>query len=300
MELERCADVSKKLADAGADFIELNFSPQVAGHLGTYLKSKEWQDQQGDENNILSTIMRELPKWITEAVKITKQAINIPVIAKLCPEGIDVVTMARAIESGGADAIDAVNIGGGAFKIDIFDGGKLAIPAAKSATLATAGATLKTYAQGIVARISNAVETPIMGTGGLMNWSDVVEMMMFGATTVSFCTLLMIRGFAAITEIEKGLKEYMERQGYSRLEDFLGIALKHIAPSGPACEIIPSVARVDERECTGCGICLKPAHCLAISMENAKAIVNEKECLGCGTCFLLCPVKAIAMVEIPA
>jgi len=300
VELERCADVSKKAADAGADFIELNFSPQVAGHLGTYLKPEDWEAQQGDEINILGAIMRDLPKWITEAIQTTKQATNIPVIAKLCPEGIDVVTMAWAMKSGGADAIDAVNIGGGAIKIDIFNGGRLVMPAARSATLATAGAPLKTFAQGVVARISNVVKTPIMGTGGLMNWMDVVEMMMFGATTVSFCTLLMIRGFAAIAEIEKGLREYMEQQGYSRLEDFRSLALKHVSPSGPACETIPSVARVDERGCTGCGICLKPAHCLAISMENDKAIVNKTECLGCGTCFLLCPVNAIAMVEMPA
>ena len=299
VELERCADVSKRAADAGADFIELNFSPQVAGHLGTYLKSEDWKAQQGDEINMLGAIMRELPKWITEAVQTAKQATGIPVIGKLCPEGVDVVSMARAMESGGADAIDAVNVGGGAIKIDIFNGGRLIMPAARSATLATVGAPLKTYAQGIVARISQAVKTPIMGTGGLMNWQDVVEMMMFGATAVSFCTLLMIHGFAAITEIEKGLRGFMEQQGYSRLEDFRGLALKRVAPSGPACELIPSVARIDEGECTGCGICLEPAHCLAISMENGKAIIDESECLGCGTCSLLCPAGAISMAEMP-
>jgi len=298
-ELERCADVAKRAAKAGADFIELNFSPQVAGHLGSYLKSQEWKAQQGKETDILGAIMRDLPKWILEAVKTTKQVVNIPVIAKLCPEGVDVISMAKAMESGGADAIDAINAGGGAIKIDIFDRGRLIMPAAKSATLATVGAPLKTYAQGIVARISKVVKIPVMGTGGLMNWRDVVEMIMFGATTVSFCTLLLIHGFEAITEIEKGLRKFMMQQGYSYLEDFRGLALKHIVPSGHAFELIPSVARINEQECTGCGICLKPAHCLAISMDNGIAVVNETECLGCGTCSLLCPAHAISMAEIP-
>jgi dihydroorotate dehydrogenase/NAD-dependent dihydropyrimidine dehydrogenase PreA subunit len=297
-ELERCADVAKRAVNAGADFIELNFSPQVSGHLGTYLRLEEWEALQGKETDILGAITRDLPKSLMEAVKTTKQAVNVPVIAKLCPEGVDVISMAKAMESGGADAIDAINAGGGAIKIDIFDGGRLIMPAAKSATLATVGAPLKTYAQGIVARISNAVKIPVMGTGGLMNWRDVVEMIMFGATTVSFCTLLLIHGFEAITEIEKGMREFMEQQGYSRLEDFRGLALEYVAPSGPACELIPSVARINEQECTGCGICLKPAHCLAISMDSGRAVVNEKECLGCGTCSLLCPVHAISMVEI--
>jgi dihydroorotate dehydrogenase/NAD-dependent dihydropyrimidine dehydrogenase PreA subunit len=299
VELERFADTAKRAADAGADFVEMNFSPQVAGHLGTHLKSGDWQAQQGDEINMLEAIMRELPRWITEAVQTTKQVAGIPIIAKICPEGIDVVAIAKAMESGGTDAIDAVNAGGGAIKIDIFDRGRLVMPAASSASLVTVGAPLKTYAQGVVARISQAVKIPIMGTGGLMNWQDVVEMMMFGATTVSFCTLLMIHGFAAITEIEKRLREFMEQQGYSHLEDFRGLALKNVAPSGPACEAIPSMARIDERACTGCGICLRPAHCVAISMDGGRAVINETECLGCGTCSLLCPAGAISMVETP-
>jgi dihydropyrimidine dehydrogenase (NAD+) subunit PreA len=297
-ELESCAAVSKRAADAGADFIELNVSPQLAGHLGSSMKPGDWQAQHRDEINMIGTIMRDLPTWLAEAVRTTKQAANIPVIAKLCPEGVDVVAMARAMKSGGADAIDAVNAGGGAVKIDIFNRGRLVIPGAKNATLVTVGAPLKTFAQGIVARISKAVEIPILGTGGLMNWRDVVEMMMFGATAVSFCTLLLIHGFEAITEIEKGLRGFMEQQGYRRLEDFRGLALEYIASSGHDFKFIPSVARIDEAECTGCGICLRPAHCLAISMDKGRVVISETECLGCGTCSLLCPTHAISMVEV--
>jgi dihydroorotate dehydrogenase/NAD-dependent dihydropyrimidine dehydrogenase PreA subunit len=294
--LESNVDVAKKVAKAGADFIEMNFSPQVSGHAGSNLKAGEFQ--QDTDVDMLKTTMEDFPKWILEGVKATKQVVDIPIVAKICHEGIDVVSIAKIMESSGADALDAINIGGGSFKIDIFNDGKLIMPGARNAVFATAGDPLKTFAQGIVARISREINIPIIGTGGLMDWKDVIEMMMFGASAVSFCTLLLIHGFQAITGIEKGIREFMEMQGYRSLEDFKGLALKNIAPSAHAFDFIPSVARVDEQICTGCGICLKPAHCLAISINNDKAAINEKECLGCGTCSILCPAHAISMVEI--
>ena len=294
--LESHVDVAEKVEKAGADFIEMNFSPQVSGHAGSHLKEGEFQ--QDTDVDILKATMEDFPKWILEGVKATKQAVDIPVVTKICPEGVDVVSTARIMESSGADALDAMNIGGGSFKIDIFNEGKLVMPGTRNAVFATAGGPLKTFAQGIVARISKEVNIPIIGTGGLMNWKDVIEMMMFGATAVSFCTLLLIHGFQALTVIEKGIREYMEMQGYRRLDDFKGLGLKYVAPSAHAFDFIPSVARVDEQSCTGCGICLQPAHCLAISIHNDRAIINEKECLGCGTCSFICPAHAISMVEI--
>ena len=130
-----------------------------------------------------------------------------------------------------------------------------------------------------------------------MNWQDAIEMIMFGAHAVSFCTLFMIKGFEALAEIEKGLKNYMEQQGFESIDDFRGAALQHITSSISESEIIPNVARIDPEKCTGCGICLKPAHCLAITPENGKVVVNEAECIGCGTCFLLCPEGAVSIIE---
>ena len=292
------ADTAKRVADVGADFIEVNFSPQMPHHLGTLQKLEEWQADPEREISRIGEFLRDLPMWALEGTKTIKQAVNIPVIVKLAPEGVDVIAMAKAMESGGADAIDAINSMGGAFLVDIFQGGRPKIPAARTSLLRVSGAPMKPYAQGIVARLSKAVKIPIMGTGGLMNWSDVVEMIMFGATTVSFCALLMISGFEAITKIERRLKQFMEQQGYNHIDDFKGLALKYVAPSQPACEVIPSVARIDEEKCTLCGLCLRPAHCVAISMEDERVVINEAECLGCGTCFLLCPTDVISMVEI--
>jgi len=293
--LDSFVTVAQRAETAGADFIELNFSPQVSGHAGSHLKAGELLSK--TDVDMIQSTMEQFPHWVSVGIEATKQAVDIPILAKICPEGIDVVATAKIMEIHGADALDAINIANGSYKIDIFNDGQLMMTGAQNAALATAGAPLKPFAQGIVARIAREVNIPVVGTGGLLDWQDVVEMMMFGATAVSFCTLLLVDGFEAIGRIESEISEFMESQKYERLEDFRGIALQHLAPSAHAFEFVPAVAEVREELCTGCGVCLKPAHCLAIEMVDGTAHVREEDCLGCGTCSVLCPVEAIAMHE---
>lgn len=298
-ERELYASVAKGLAAAGADFVEVNFSPQIPSHFGISASADARKNTLEKALKTAGDYVRELPMWASEGIKVIKQAVKVPVIGKIEPEGLEAVTMAVAMENGGADGIDAINAPNGAFLIDIFDGGKLMMPAAHSSLFMFSGAPLKPVAQAIVARTAKAVKIPIMGTGGLMNWKDVVEMIMFGATAVSFHTLLMIHGFEALTKIEKGLREYMEKQGYRTIHDFRGLALPQVAATRVACQTLDMVASIAPEKCIGCDICTQLAHCLAISKgEDNKAVVAEKECLGCGVCSLFCPTKAITMVEV--
>lgn len=294
---ELYAATAERMAEAGADFIELNYSPQSPVHLQAMMKPDEWR-KQPELGLWRADFTRKLPQWAEEGTRLIKQAVKIPVMTKISPRGTEVGEMALAMARGGADIIDIMNGGGGAPRIDIFDGGKLIMPAARTCVEVTMGASISDIACGWAIQVAKVVKLPILGTGGLMNWQDVVRMIMFGATATSFCTLLMMHGFKALAEIEKGLKGYMEQQGYRRIEDFRGLGLKCIAPSLPACDVIPSVARVDPEKCTGCGTCLEPAHCLATSLADGKAVIDEKECLGCGSCHLFCPTEAITMVAV--
>jgi dihydropyrimidine dehydrogenase (NAD+) subunit PreA len=288
-------DAAISAADAGADFIELNFKGTAftAATLTGKERASTYEDAKRYEGYVSNYLSR-----VSDGTRTVKRTVDIPVIGKIDPQMADVVASALAMESGGADAVDAVNIIGGAISIDIFNRGRLRMPAAKSAVPMTVGAPSKPFVQGFLARIAKAVSIPIMGSGGVMNWKDAVEMIMFGASTVSLCTLLLIHGFESIMQIEKGFKVFMEQQGYSHIDDFKGLALGYIASNDSPSGIIPSVARIDRGKCTGCGICLKPAHCLATFMEEGKAVVDEAECLGCGICSLLCPEGAVSIIEI--
>jgi heterodisulfide reductase subunit A2 len=62
-------------------------------------------------------------------------------------------------------------------------------------------------------------------------------------------------------------------------------------------EIDPTVARLDERLCTGCKTCAGLCAYNAISFDDQKklASINDALCQGCGTCAAACPVAAIGV-----
>jgi dihydropyrimidine dehydrogenase (NAD+) subunit PreA len=291
-------DAVARLAEAGADFIELNFKGE--SYTSTLEKGKMDTERSGTWEGIkgYGEYVDKYLSRVAEGTRTIKQVVSLPVVGKIDPQMGDIVVSALAMQSGGANAVDAANIMGGSIAVDIYNGGTLKMPGAKKALLNTVGTPYKPFAQGFVARLARAINIPILGSGGLMNWQDAVEMIMFGATAVSFCSVLMMCGFEAISEIEKGLRAFMERQGYRQVDDFRGLALEYIMPDFQPEGLIPSVARIDEDKCIGCGRCLKQAHCLAISQEHDKAVVDPAECLGCGSCSLLCPETAVSMIEI--
>lgn len=297
-DIQIIIDGIKKVIDAGADFIELNYKPSITARPAITAIAKDLTADIIGDNKEYEEYINDLMTFIVSSTRTIKQSVNIPIFAKLSTDGVDEVALAKAAVKGGADVIDAINSLGGAYNIDIYNNGRPKIPSSLSGYFQLSGSVLKPYSQAIVARICKAVNIPVIGTGGLTSWQDVVEMIMFGAHAVSFCALFMIHGFEAIADLEKGLMGYMKEQGYKSIDDFRGSALQFMAPSISDCEIIPNVASIDTEKCTGCGICLKPAHCLAILLENGKASIDESECIGCGTCFLLCPAEAVSIIEL--
>ncbi len=57
------------------------------------------------------------------------------------------------------------------------------------------------------------------------------------------------------------------------------------------------VARIDHSKCIACRTCVDVCRFRAIRIENSTPVVDEDECSGCGLCEILCPSKAIDMVE---
>ena len=75
-------------------------------------------------------------------------------------------------------------------------------------------------------------DLPLAGGGGLMNWRHSVEMIMYGATVLTYCSLLYLKGYKAFAKIEPGMRKFMDENGYETLADMRGIALKYIVTPG--------------------------------------------------------------------
>jgi Fe-S-cluster-containing hydrogenase component 2 len=62
--------------------------------------------------------------------------------------------------------------------------------------------------------------------------------------------------------------------------------------------MIRKIVKIDEKKCTGCGLCASACHENAIVMENGKAhLLRDDFCDGFGDCLPACPAGAISIDE---
>lgn len=149
---------------------------------------------------------------ITDRVRsVTKK----PLIIKLSPNVSYISEFAKAAKDNGADAVSAINtLVGTAFNI------LTRKPKLYNITGGLSGPAIKPVALAKVLEISRKVEIPIIGIGGIMNWKDVIEFMIVGASAVQIGTLNFIDP-AAPGKIVNELEEYCNKYNVERLSDVI-------------------------------------------------------------------------------
>ena len=154
-----------------------------------------------------------------EAAKLTeevKKVLDKPLIVKLSPNVTDIVEIARAIESSGADALSAINTLLG-MAIDI----KKRRPRLKNKFGGLSGPAIKPVAVRMVYQVSKAVKIPVIGIGGISTWEDAVEFFLAGASAVQVGTANFFNP-KAVEEIVEGIEKYMKEEGFKSVEEMVG------------------------------------------------------------------------------
>jgi dihydropyrimidine dehydrogenase (NAD+) subunit PreA len=292
-DVDSWVDMATKLAQAGADMIELNFGCPNIGVM-----QKSLGELSGNEQGVLGAVVGQSPALVGSIAEAVKEAVSKPLMAKLSPEVTDISAMARVCIEKGITLLDVSNNRLGLPGVDIYNRGRPLFKNLETQSFsAFCGPSIKPLTLKNVAQIKLGNPTAqIVASGGLMNWRDTVEALMCGARAAAYCTVILWEGWDVLREIEKVIADYMEMQGYNQLEEFQGAALEYVTtPNRVSFKYV--VASVNVEKCNGCGICCKPGHCEAVSLVNGKASVEKKLCVGCATCADLCPTGAMEMTE---
>ena len=153
---------------------------------------------------------------VKKVTKEVRKALSKPLIVKLTPNVTDIAAIAKGVEDGGADAVSLINTLLG-MKIDI----NKRKPVLANNTGGLSGPAIKPIAVRMVYQVSQAVNIPIMGLGGIMNGEDAIEFMLAGASTISIGAGNFVDPYTSIKTI-KGIEEYMEKHDIDKLTDIVG------------------------------------------------------------------------------
>lgn len=275
--------LSRKVTEAGADVIELNFSCPNMEAKGT--RSDVGQD----------------PDACRRYVAAARKGSKLPILAKMTPNITDIRVPARASIEGGADGIAAINtiksITG--VNIDTLVG----LPSVHGKTMVGgySGAAVKPIALRFMSELSSdpvVGRTHLSGMGGVYSWRDALEFILLGASSIQVTTSVMEYGYRIIEDLVSGLQIYMAQRNYKTVSELVGLAVGSVVENDEVERDTVVFPMIDKERCIGCGRCYiscRDGGHQALEWDSLERIVklNGKKCVGCQLCALVCPAEAI-------
>lgn len=155
-------------------------------------------------------------KAVSEVVKAVKKVTYKPIIMKLSPNVTDIVSIAKACEDSGADAVSLINTLLG-MRIDL----RTKKPVIANKMGGFSGDAIFPVAVRMVYQVANAVSVPVIGIGGVSSAENVIEMMLAGATCVEVGAANLINPYIC-KEIIEDLPQVMEKYKINSLKEIIG------------------------------------------------------------------------------
>jgi dihydropyrimidine dehydrogenase (NAD+) subunit PreA len=284
-------DILPKVEATGADGIELNFGcPHGMAERG------------------MGAAVGQVPEYIQMVTEWCKKYYSKPVIVKLTPNITDVRFPARAAKAGGGDAVSLINTINSIVSVDLNLMAPEPTVGGKGTHGGYCGPAVKPIAMNMVAEIARCPQTaglPISAIGGVTTWKDAAEFMALGAGNVQVCTAAMTYGFNVVKEMISGLSTWMDEQGYTSTQDFIGMAVPNVTDWQYLDLNYVAKAKINQDDCISCGRCFAACEDTshqAIEMSADRVFtVKDDECVACNLCVNVCPIEGcITMEEVAA
>lgn len=147
----------------------------------------------------------------------------------------------------------------------------------------------------IMARQTNV---PLCAGGGMTNAQDAIQLIMLGATTVQYATVILKNGYDYIQKLITDLEILADKYDYSSIKEIQGYFLKKQVTDieDSVFDIKKAVASIDKTRCNLCGNCLKSAFCNALTKKDNCIEIIKDRCEGCAFCTYFCNENAISIV----
>ncbi|MDP3781079.1 MAG: dihydroorotate dehydrogenase [Nitrosopumilaceae archaeon] len=159
------------------------------------------------------------PELVKKIIKKIKSVTKTPIIAKVGLGTTNYLDTVLAAQESGADAITAINTLR-AMAIDV----ETERPILSNKIGGLSGTPIKPIAVRCVYEISTMYDIPIIGCGGVSSWEDAVEFILAGASAVQLGSIVGDNWLSVFDDINNGITKYMEKKGFSKIEEMIGRA----------------------------------------------------------------------------
>lgn len=272
-------DLALICEDAGVDMLELNFSCPHMTVEGSGMK------------------VGQAFELVKEFTHIVRDAVKLPILAKLTSNVTDITEPALYAKEGGADGITAINTVRGLAGIGLNDFVPSLNVFGKGAISGYSGPAIKPIGLKCIVELAKKKELalPISGCGGAETWIDAVEYLLCGASTVQMTTSVIRYGHRVVEDMVEGLSDFMDEKGYKNVKDIVGKALPNIHETSAFDLTRQGAASYDLDRCIGCGQCYivcqdAGGQLLGWDSKKRRPIPDDEKCYSCMICSFVCPI----------
>ncbi|MCK4576876.1 dihydroorotate dehydrogenase [candidate division WOR-3 bacterium] len=150
-------------------------------------------------------------------VKKVREKTSLPLIVKLTPNVNKVEDFGRMSEDNGANAISLVNTYKG-LSIDV----KRRKSKLGGFTGGLSGPAIKPLALYAVWKIARNVNIPVIGCGGITDFTDAIEFFMAGASLIEVGSATFRDPDASLSILE-GIRNFLETEGIKNIKEIIGV-----------------------------------------------------------------------------
>lgn len=154
----------------------------------------------------------------SSVVRAVRKAYHKTLIVKLSPNVTDIVSIARAVEDEGADAVSLINTLMGT-AIDIERRRRML----SIGTGGLSGPCVKPVALRMVWQVAHAVGIPVVGLGGISSAEDAIEFLMAGASAVEIGTANFLDPAVSV-KVVRGIDAWLDAHGIASVRDIIAAA----------------------------------------------------------------------------
>ncbi len=206
---DRWQEITERVQETGVDAFELNLSCPHG------LPERKMGMAMGSNPDIVE----EVTGWV-------KEVATIPVWAKMTPNVGDPRDSAEAALKSGADGIALINTILSVLEVNLKTLKPMPTVEGHTVPGGYSGVAVRPIALRHVMEVARAFpETTISGMGGINTGGDAAQFMLLGSHTVQVCTGAMVQGYKVIQKMKAELQEFMDEHGFTKLTDFIGMAL---------------------------------------------------------------------------